>query len=124
MRVLLATFTLMAATLLAGCAQHFLSQAQNECSAFGFAPGTSEYASCVQQQYAAGRARIQQGLANMQSSLGDSSTGTHHHGAAGGTGFLRTSYTSGMNRICIYDRMGSAYVITVGAVEMCPLTPP
>ncbi len=45
-------------------------------------------------------------------------------GTAKGTAFLRNSYVSGMNRICLYDRMGSAYVITIGMAEMCPLSAP
>jgi len=29
---------------------------------------------------------------------------------------------SGMNKICFYDCMGSGTAITIGAVELCPLT--
>jgi hypothetical protein len=124
MRTLVAFLAVVAASSLGGCAHQFLSQAQNECSSFGFTPGTNEHANCVQQQYAAGRARFQQGLLNAQQSIGSSSYGTTTGGAATGTGFLRNSYVSGMNRICVYDRMGSAYAVTIGAVEICPLTPP
>ncbi len=111
------------AGLLGGCAQHFMASAQKECSAFGFAPGTPEYANCVQQQYQAGQANFQRGLANMRQSMppaGQSAVG----GSAIGTAFLRNSYVSGMNRIRQYDRMGSAYVITIGMAEMCPLSVP
>lgn len=31
-------------------------------------------------------------------------------------------YTSGMNKICIYDCLGSDASITVSSVELCPLT--
>lgn len=31
-------------------------------------------------------------------------------------------YTSGMNKICVYDCLGSDAAITIGAVELCPLT--
>ncbi|MDW9507052.1 hypothetical protein GOA81_18740 [Sinorhizobium meliloti] len=31
-------------------------------------------------------------------------------------------YTSGMNKICVYDCLGSDAAITVGAVDLCPLT--
>jgi hypothetical protein len=120
MRVLQTALTVAAATTFVGCAQQILSAAQNECTAFGFAPGTNEYASCVQQQYAAGHARLQQGFANAQRSFGQNS----FEPSASGTGFLRKSYISGMNRICVYDRMGSAYALTVGAAEMCPMTVP
>lgn len=36
--------------------------------------------------------------------------------------FLKGSYTSGMNRICLYDCLGSTFATTVGAAELCPLT--
>ena len=36
--------------------------------------------------------------------------------------FLKSSYISGMNRICVYDRLGSQYVMTLRAVDICPLT--
>jgi len=36
--------------------------------------------------------------------------------------FLQYSYVSGLNRICIYDCCGSQAAITIGAVELCPLT--
>ena len=113
-----------ATALLAGCAHQFLVQAQNECSAFGFAAGTSEYASCVQQQYVAGRARFQQGMMNASRSFSGADYSSSYGGRAAGKGFLKNSYISGMNRICVYDRLGSAYVVTVGAADMCPMTAP
>ena len=30
--------------------------------------------------------------------------------------------TSGMNKICFYDCLGSAFAITIGATQLCPLT--
>lgn len=42
--------------------------------------------------------------------------------AQAGTAFLQSQYVSGMNRICIYDHLGSQVAITVGAAEMCPLS--
>jgi hypothetical protein len=43
-------------------------------------------------------------------------------GRAQGTAFLRSQSISGLNRICVYDRMGSAYVMTIAASEVCPLS--
>lgn len=40
----------------------------------------------------------------------------------GGAAFLRRHYVSGMNRVCIYSRMGSDYVVTIGSTQICPLT--
>ena len=39
-----------------------------------------------------------------------------------GVGHLKRQYTSGMNRICIYDRLGSEAALTVSAASLCPLT--
>lgn len=36
-------------------------------------------------------------------------------------GFLQRDYVDGMNRICIYNDMGSQRVITVGASDLCPM---
>lgn len=45
-------------------------------------------------------------------------------GAALGVGFLKRQYVSGMNRVCIYDRLGSEVAVTVGAAELCSLSLP
>lgn len=42
--------------------------------------------------------------------------------AFAGTGFLKGEYVSGMNRICIYDDLGSDVYYTISATELCPLT--
>ena len=36
--------------------------------------------------------------------------------------FLTGQYTSGMNKICVYDAMGSQYHITIKSYALCPLT--
>lgn len=36
--------------------------------------------------------------------------------------FKTGEQVSGMNKICFYDCMGSAKAITIGAVELCPLS--
>ncbi len=38
------------------------------------------------------------------------------------TCFFKSSYTSGFNKICTYDCLGSDVAITIGATELCPLT--
>lgn len=38
------------------------------------------------------------------------------------TAYFKSSYISGANRICIYDRLGSQYVVTMRSVDICPLT--
>lgn len=36
--------------------------------------------------------------------------------------FLKREYTSGFNKICIYDRMGSEYALTIPSTSLCALT--
>jgi hypothetical protein len=36
--------------------------------------------------------------------------------------FKTGEQTSGMNKICYYDCLGSAAAITIGAAELCPLS--
>lgn len=38
------------------------------------------------------------------------------------TAYLKSSYISGFNRICIYDRLGSQFITTIGNMEICPLS--
>jgi len=38
------------------------------------------------------------------------------------TGFLKGERTSGMNKICIYDVLGSTYTLNVKSTDFCPLT--
>jgi hypothetical protein len=37
------------------------------------------------------------------------------------TCFLKGEQTSGMNKICYYDCLGSAAAITIKATQLCPL---
>jgi hypothetical protein len=37
-------------------------------------------------------------------------------------GFFSHSETSGMNRICYYNSLGSLKAITISAASICPLT--
>jgi hypothetical protein len=42
---------------------------------------------------------------------------------AGGTAFfVRQVQTGGMTKQCVYDYLGSEYVITVSTVALCPLS--
>jgi hypothetical protein len=38
------------------------------------------------------------------------------------TCFKKTEYTSGFNKICIYNCMGSDVAITIKNTQLCPLT--
>jgi len=38
------------------------------------------------------------------------------------TAFFKHDYTSGMNKICIYDHLGSDYAMTVKSYELCPIS--
>jgi hypothetical protein len=38
------------------------------------------------------------------------------------TCFFKSETTSGMNKMCFYDCLGSAAAITISSVQLCPLT--
>lgn len=38
------------------------------------------------------------------------------------TCFKKDEYVSGMNKVCIYNCLGSDYAVTQSAVSLCPLT--
>ena len=71
-------------------------------------------------------ARNSQALIDLGNSLLNTPTyGTTtptYGGKAFGTAFLKDSYTQGFNKVCIYDKLGSVYTITIGSTELCPLT--
>jgi hypothetical protein len=37
------------------------------------------------------------------------------------TAFFKYERTSGMNKICVYNHLGSDYAITVSNISLCPL---
>lgn len=118
MRIALLFVLAAAATALASCAT--VSQAQNQCAAFGYTAGTPEYTECVQQQYQANQDSFQQRLLNA-SRIANEGTPSDDGSAIRGSAFLKRSYVSGMNRVCVYNNMGSDYVQTIGAADICPL---
>ena len=42
--------------------------------------------------------------------------------AFAGTAFFKHERVSGMNKICVYDHLGSDVAITISSVALCPLT--
>ena len=42
--------------------------------------------------------------------------------AQAGTAFLSHSYVSGMNRVCVYDYLGSDYHVTIKSYQICKQT--
>ncbi len=39
-----------------------------------------------------------------------------------GIAYFKYERISGFNKICYYDYMGSEIAITIGSIELCPLT--
>jgi hypothetical protein len=39
-------------------------------------------------------------------------------------GFLERHYVDGFNRVCVYNSMGSEYMVTISSASLCPLSPP
>jgi hypothetical protein len=42
--------------------------------------------------------------------------------AFAGTAFFKYEYESGMNKVCVYDYLGSDYAITIKGYKLCPIT--
>lgn len=42
--------------------------------------------------------------------------------AHAGVAFFKYSYVDGLNRICVYDHLGSKYIITIPAAQVCPVS--
>ncbi len=122
--------------LLAGCAsaEQLAVQDDATCQSWGAATGTADYAACrtaltqkrsadaelfSQRLSAAGRAMsaASSGIASPDQSPAFSSAPTIR-----ATCFARGERTSGFNKLCAYDCLGSAHVITVNAASLCPLT--
>ena len=107
--------------LLSGCAQQLLGASQKDCMAIGYEAESYQYRACVQERYSQRLAGFQASMANMSHSFQpphETSIAT----AGFGTGYLKSDYISGANRICTYDRMGSAYVMTISAGSSCPIS--
>ena len=39
-----------------------------------------------------------------------------------GTAFLKNQYTQGLNKVCVYDRVGSVDTLVISSAAICPLT--
>ena len=42
--------------------------------------------------------------------------------ATAGTAFFKYERVSGMNKICVYDHLGSDVAITIASYKLCPLS--
>lgn len=42
--------------------------------------------------------------------------------ANAGTAFFKYEYISGLNKICVYDHMGSDVAITIKSYKICPIS--
>lgn len=42
--------------------------------------------------------------------------------AHAGTAFFKYERTTGMTKQCVYDYLGSEYVITLQSIQLCPLS--
>ena len=114
---------LAAATLLGGCAQQIFNAAQKDCAAFGFRPGSTEFAQCTQDRYGARQAQIQNSAARLQSA-GVAMNGTSAPQSGQPVAFLTGQFVEGQSRVCTYNRMGSPFAMTVGAADVCPISVP
>lgn len=124
---------------LPGCAEQMMAQAEKECARFGFALGSAEHSSCMQESYGRQQAQLQDYLAAQQAaqqqqnatnaalmqSMMQRPAGPDASGYQASNielyGIYQSSYIDGLNRICVYDKMGSRYVLTVASHQLCPI---
>lgn len=128
--------TVSAVILLAGCAtsEQVALQDDATCQGWGAAAGSSDYAACrtaITQKRAAEAAVFSQRLAAAGRALSAASpTAPEPVRSARNlnapmmrtTCFSKGERVSGMNKLCFYDCLGSAHVVTQSAVSMCSLT--
>ncbi|MBW8744887.1 MAG: hypothetical protein JF628_11185 [Sphingomonas sp.] len=115
--------------LLTACAANLLDAAHTDCSAFGFQPGSEAFAACVERAYARHQqlmaaAWVQAAPPRAPAPPAASEPSQQLHPPQVGIAFLKSQTVQGMSRICTYNRMGSPYVITIAAAEMCPISIP
>ena len=82
----------------------------------------NQYAGMINSQRQANQQLMNQGLQLMEQSQPYTLGNNNSNGKVFGSAFYKRSYVSGMNRICVYDNMGSDYTTTVGAAELCPMS--
>lgn len=128
-----------ALTLLSGCATSEQAALQDDatCAGWGAAVGTASYAQCrtaLTQKRAADQAAFAQRLAAAGRAISAASPDApsqpvrssamieHNAPFARTSCFSKGERVSGMNKLCIYDCLGSAHVVTQNAVSLCPLT--
>ncbi|MED5549031.1 MAG: hypothetical protein VX529_06685 [Pseudomonadota bacterium] len=106
------------AALLAGCA----SMPSEEVLAAKCGSDESCRQTVVFQMQAEERERWRRiGMAMQAVSVPPSQTSTDSRAP---TGYLVRNYVDGFNRICVYNSMGSDYVVTIPSAQFCPLSPP
>jgi len=97
---------------------------RDRCMAYGFRPNTTELAQCIADQSTVSKQVARNKMTAVSQSLiaasNPSSNSVSH--SSGGTAFLKSDYVSGLNRICVYDRLGSQYIVTIGSTELCPIS--
>lgn len=114
MRLVLFLAIMAGALAISSCAT--VSQAQNQCAAFGFAPGTEAYANCVKEQYQANQDNFQQRLLNA-SRISNQGMPSSENGSTP----LQRSYPTGSGRICVYGRNK---ILAIRSSESCPSSIP
>ena len=73
-------------------------------------------------QYGGQNLQMMQMGSQLMSGSAATSAGPTYGGSATGPAFLKSEKIVGMNKVCSYDRMGSAYETTVRSTELCPQT--
>jgi hypothetical protein len=108
--------------LVAGCVTNISSKAAEQCAPVS---ATAElYAECVSGVSAELQAKNRNTARILAAGLGGAANSYQPTGGSSGAGFLKSSYVSGFNRICVYDQLGSELAVTIGSTQLCPLALP
>ena len=126
------------ALALSGCAGYIANYAQGQCAKRGYVPAGAGYAECVEAetaaQYqgiaAAGQQMERNAAAQQEQNQRNYETTSRAFNTPAPQpaqqvpilpfGIFQRSYIQGTSKFCVYDKMGSPNIITIGAYEVCP----
>lgn len=124
---------------LSGCASYIANYAQGQCAKRGYLPESADYAGCVESETAAQyqgiaaagqqmqkdaavqRDQNQRNYESMQRAFNTPPPPPPPQVPILPFGIFQRSYIQGGSKFCVYDKMGSPNIITIGAYDLCPI---
>lgn len=111
-------FVALAALGLAACVTNIEEKSAAACAALADRP--EYFAQCMEGARAELEAKNRRTAAIIAATLGGAANAqpTMQHTS----GYLKHEFTSGMNKVCVYDHLGSERYVNIGVTDLCPLT--